>query len=171
MSFIVKATKQDVEWLADIAKQTFIESHGISAKKTDIDFYVNEKCSIAFFREELKDSANIYYLIYHQGKLAGYSKIVLDSSHSNIHMRNITKLERLYLLKDFYKLGLGLELFKFNVELSKRNNQAGIWLFVWKGNQRALRFYIKNGFKVVGIYDFTISPTHSNPNHQLFLSY
>lgn len=89
----------------------------------------------------------------------------------HIQIENVTKLERLYLLKEFYSLKLGLELFNFNLELSKQNNQAGMWLFVWKENQRAVSFYKKTGFKIIGNYDFKLTETHSNPNHQMLLMY
>jgi diamine N-acetyltransferase len=93
----------------------------------------------------------------------------LNSPHPNIEPQHITKLERLYLLKDFYKQQAGLALFNFNVAIAKANNQAGIWLFVWKENERAVNFYLKSGFEIIGSHDFKISATHSNPNHQMFL--
>ena len=171
MTSIAKATKDDFKLLAAIGTQTFIESHGHSAPKPDIDSYVNEKYSDAFCQKELNDVNNIYHLIYYEGKPAGYSKIIFNSPHPNIALQNITKLERLYLLKDFYQLQLGKQLFHFNLALSKKNNQEGMWLFVWKENQRAINFYIKKDFIIIGSYDFKISAAHSNPNHQMFLQY
>ncbi len=171
MISIVKATADHFKLLTDIGRQTFIESHGHSAKQADIDSYVAEKYTDAISQKELSDSNNIYHFIYYDNQLAGYSKIIFDSGHPNIPLQNITKLERLYLLKDFYKQKLGATLFDFNLELSKNNNQAGMWLFVWKENQRALQFYSRNGFEIIGSHDFPISPTHSNPNHQMLLTY
>jgi len=97
--------------------------------------------------------------------------LFFNSPHPNIALQNVTKLERLYLLKEFYGLKLGLQLFNFNVALSKQNNQAGMWLFVWKGNNRAVDFYKKANFEIVGGYDFKLTETHSNPNHQMFLRF
>ncbi|MEO6707056.1 MAG: hypothetical protein ABIN04_14540, partial [Ginsengibacter sp.] len=68
-----------------------------------------------------------------------------------------------------YDLKLGYNLFEFNRNLARTNNQKGIWLFVWKENERAIRFYKKNGFEVIGNFDFKISETHSNPNYQMLL--
>ena len=171
MISIVRATIDDFKLLADIGKETFIESHGECAERSDVDTYVNETYSYKLFHEELSNVNNIYHIIYHGVQPAGYSKIIMNSPHPNIQVQNVTKLERLYLLKDFYKLRSGLKLFNFNVELSKKNNQSGIWLFVWKENHRAVSFYIQNGFKIIGSYDFKITETHSNSNHQMFLKY
>lgn len=80
-------------------------------------------------------------------------------------------MSRLYLLKEFFGLNLGKELFNFNLNLSKENNQQGIWLAVWIENKRAINFYHKMGFQKVGSFDFEISKTHYNPNHILYLEF
>ena len=168
---IIRATKNDFKLLADIGKQTFIESHGESASKSDIDSYINEKYSFEEFQKELSDTENIYHIINYEDKAIGFSKIILNSATPNIENNNVTKLERIYILKEFYNLKMGLELMNFNIELSKSNNQVGMWLFVWIENVRAINFYMKNGFEIIGSHDFKISATHSNPNHQIFLKY
>jgi ribosomal protein S18 acetylase RimI-like enzyme len=171
MTSIVKATKDDSELLTNIGKQTFIESHGHSAAEADINIYISKTYTPDVFRDELCNPANIYHIIYYNQQPAGFSKIIFNSPHSNIKEENVTKLERIYLLKEFYSLKLGTELMKFNIELSKQNHQAGIWLFVWKENPRAVNYYTKAGFKIVGSYDFKLTESHSNPNHQMFLKY
>jgi len=75
------------------------------------------------------------------------------------------------LLQEHYGKNLGADLFNFNILLSKKNKQKGMWLAVWTENQRAINFYTKNGFTIVGSYDFKISENHSNPNHIMYLEY
>jgi len=171
MTSIVKAKEEDIQLLTDIGKTTFLESHGHSASKADIDLYVSEKYTPNVFKEEFSDPKNIYHIIYHDQQPAGFSKIIFNAPHSNIKTENITKLERIYLLKEFYSLKLGVELLKYNIELSKQNDQAGMWLFVWKENPRAVNFYKRSGFEIIGSYDFKLTETHSNPNHQMYLKY
>ena len=100
MIAIIKATEDDFKLLADIGRQTFLESHGESAGKEDIDAYVNDKYSYPAVKAELADANNIYHIIYFNNQPVGYSKIILNSPHPNIELQNITKLERLYLLKE-----------------------------------------------------------------------
>ena len=171
MSSIIKAAAKDSQLLALIAEKSFIESHGRSAGQEVIDSYVKEKFSRDAFKEELSSSQNIYHIIFHDDQPAGYSKIILNSAHPTIPIKKVTKLERIYLLKEFYGLQLGLELFEFNLNLSKQQDQEGMWLFVWKENQRALSFYKKNKFRIIGSHDFKLSETHANPNHLMFLEY
>lgn len=169
MSSIIRADNNDVELLAGIGRQTFIESHGHCASVADIQEYVNEKYSSHTFREELANSNNIYHKVFYNGQLAGYSKIMLNSSTANINSPAVTKLERLYLLKQFYGLQLASALLDYNIKLARQYDQQGMWLYVWKDNHRAIHFYLKNGFKIIGSHDFKISETHSNPNHQMLL--
>jgi ribosomal protein S18 acetylase RimI-like enzyme len=171
MGSIVKANRNDAALLSELGKQTFLESHGHSASPDNIKAYVSEKFNTAFVSSELSNSANLFYIIYHQNKPAGYSKIILDEGHPNISLPHVTKLERLYLLETFYDSKLGAELFRHNVAVSKEHGQAGMWLFVWKENLRAIRFYTKAGFEVIGDFYFKLTEEHSNPNHQMLLKY
>ena len=79
------------------------------------------------------------------------------------------KLDRLYLLPEFFDKKLGIELLKHNIELAKKNQQKGIWLFTWIGNARAVNFYNKVGFKIIGSHQFKVSENHSNENYQMYL--
>jgi ribosomal protein S18 acetylase RimI-like enzyme len=171
MTSIVSASQKDFQLLSELAKLTFLESHGNSADLEDINTYMTEKYSPDVFKEELSDTKNIYLIIYNDNRPAGYSKIVFDTPYTNSPAKNIAKLERLYLLKEFYDLKLGRELLQFNIDLSKKNNQVGIWLYTWKENERAVSFYKKAGFLIIGSHDFKISERHSNPNYQMFLRF
>jgi ribosomal protein S18 acetylase RimI-like enzyme len=171
MTSIVRANEKDSQLLSEIAKITFIESHGNSAELEDINNYVAENYSDDIFKKELQDLRNIYHILYHKDQVVGYSKIIPNSPYSDSEVKEIAKLERLYLLKEFYNLNLGSELLEFNVNLAREYKQLGIWLFVWKENHRAINFYKKNGFIIIGSFDFKISESHSNPNHQMFLSF
>jgi ribosomal protein S18 acetylase RimI-like enzyme len=171
MISIVEAKQTDFNLISELGRKTFIESHGSSATQEDIDYYIKDKYNPKVVQEELMDLNNIYHLLYYNNQLAGYSKIIINAPHPNIKVENVAKLERLYLLKEFYDLKLGHELFKFNVDFSKEKKQNGMWLFVWTENHRAIKFYLKIGFIMIGEHNFKISETHSNPNHQMLLVY
>ena len=80
-------------------------------------------------------------------------------------------MERLYLLEEFYGMGLGHQLFDYNLKLAKQENQKGIWLYVWIKNYRALDFYKKAGFKKIADYYFPISETETRINDVLYLEF
>lgn len=171
MISICKAVLQDATILSELATITFCESHGKSAPQQDIHNYVSEKYSVSSMQAELANEAHIYHLVYYNQIPVGFSKIILNCSHPNLTEQQLTKLERLYILEAYYDKKLGLTLFNFNLNFSKRHHQVGMWLYVWKENKRALHFYFKNNFEIMGSYDFKISDSHANPNYHLLLRY
>ena len=171
MTSIKKATFNDVNLLASLSVEAFLPAHGHSSPEKDINIYLEANFSVQNFKKEIANPTFEYYLIYHHNKIAGFSKIIFNTPSAHIVGDTITKMERLYLLEEFYGLHLGTELFNFNIKISKENKQVGIWLAVWIENKRGIKFYSKMGFKIVGKYDFKISETHSNPNHILYLEF
>lgn len=168
-SSIIKATAKDAALLAILATNTFLESHGHAAPPQDIKSYITEKYNETVLTAELNDPENIYHIIYYHGKPAGFSKIIFNQPYKNSAVQNIAKLERIYILQEFYNLKLGKALLQFNIDLAKQQQQKGMWLYVWKENTRAFNFYTRAGFIIIGSYDFKVSITHSNPNHQLLM--
>ncbi len=171
MAKIVKVEIEDCELLAKIGKHSFLETHGKSASKGDIDAFLTQNYSRKAFVKELANPDNTYQIIFSKNQAVGFSNIVLNMPNTYIDQQNVTKLDRLYLLKEFQGKNLGNKLLNFNIELSKKNNQKGMWLAVWVENHRAINFYTKKGFTIVGSYDFKISRTHSNPNHIMYLQF
>lgn len=171
MISIIRANAKDADLLSGLAVQTFIESHGNSADPEDIAAYVAEKYTPALLKAELEDPGNIYHILYYHNLPVGFSKIILNTVLGDRIEADIAKLERIYLLKGYYGTNLGPALMDFLLHLMKKEKQSGVCLYVWKENRRAIRFYEKRGFIITGSYDFPISATHTNPNHQMFLSF
>lgn len=168
---IIKATIEDVDLITTIGKQSFLETHGHAAPAKDIDDFTQKTYNSKSIAKEFEDRNVKYHIIYFNDKAAGYSKIELSTPIESISDLSVTKLDRFYLLKEYYGKGLGSKLLDASTQLSKENEQNGMWLYVWVENQRALHFYKKAGFNIVGEYDFKVSETHSNPNHIMYLEY
>lgn len=168
---IRRATENDRKIIADIGRVAVYESHRNSCSKADNDYFLATHYNEDAIRDELNDPAHIYHVILSEGQPAGFSKIILNAGHPNIPHKNVTKLDRIYLLSSFYDMNLGFKLLHHNIALSKENNQCGMWLFTWTENTRAVKFYKRNGFTVIGDHKFKVSETHYNPHHHMFLDY
>ncbi len=169
MVLIKRATIDDFRAIADIGNISVKEAHKGSCPAEDLDEYMKDHYNDLAIQKELEDLNNIYQILLYNEKPAGFSKILLNAEHENIKEKNVAKLDRIYLLNEYFDLKLGIELLKANIELAKQNKQAGIWLVTWVGNSRAINFYTKAGFEVIGSYHFQVTPTTSNLNHQMFL--
>jgi diamine N-acetyltransferase len=169
MISIDKATAADYKIIVAIGKPSVEEAHRGSCSTEELNEYIEKHYNNEAIRTELSDEKNRYHIIKVDGEPAGFSKIIFNSAHADIEQTNVTKLDRIYLLSKFFNLRLGFELLKFNIGLVKINNQSGIWLYTWTGNNRAINFYQKNGFTIIGSHHFQVTETRYNLNHHMFL--
>lgn len=168
---IRKATIQDIPVLERVIIDSFLVPHGHAAPEDYINDYISRNFNSIKIEEEILDTNNQFFVLEYEKQIVGFSKVLFNYENENITPKNVTKMERIYLLKEFYGLGLGKKLFKFNVEFAKKNNQKGMWLHVWIENTRAIQFYQKMGMTSVGYYDFPVSKDHTNPNHVMYIEF
>ena len=166
-----RLTVDDAALLSEIGGITLIQSHGHSATAEVMQAYREKAFSVEACRAELAEEHNVFHAVYYNNEPAGYSKIILAEPHPAVPLQPVTKLERLYLLQNFYDLKLGHRLLTQAIELSKVASDKGMWLDVWKKNARAIRFYERQGFSAVGESAFVLTETHSNPIWVMALAY
>lgn len=166
---IRKCEARDTELITNLAVQTFKESHGHSAPKEDIENYLSKAFTQSSISQELSDAKNVFHLLYLGDIPIGYSKLKLDTAIVKEGHTALGKLERIYVLSEFHGLGFGKKLMDHAINLAKEKDQKGMWLYTWTENQQAIDFYLRYGFEIIGKYDFRISATHVNPNHQMLL--
>lgn len=171
MVLMERLTPDDAALLARMGGKSLIESHGHSAPGETMQAYAERSFNEEACRAGLGDEKNIFFAVFYNGQPAGYSKIILDTPHLAVALQPVTKLERLYLLKEFYGLELGHRLLQQAIALSKKSGDKGVWLEVWKGNDRAIRFYEKQGFRTVGETGFVLTETHTNPAWVMVMEY
>jgi GNAT superfamily N-acetyltransferase len=168
---IIEAGLNDAKLLTELARSTFIEAHSEAAPAADLEAYMDKSLSLSSLTRELEDDANVFHLVYYDRRPAGYSKIIPDTPHPKIDSLKICKLERLYIQQEFYDKRVGFDLLEFNIDLSKKLHQVGMWLGVWVGNVRAIRFYQRAGFESIGETYFKVSDTHENLNYWMYRKY
>ena len=171
MIHIQKATLSDISAIAQVGETTFLETYLPNTPKDAVESFVKEAFALDTLTVEF-DNPNIhYFMIFLNETLAGYSKIELNVPNEYVETTQLTKLDRFYVLKEFHGKKLGAALFNYTIKFSKEQQQEGVWLYVLIKNERALHFYTKNNFQIIGEYDFKISETRYNPNYVMCLSY
>ncbi|MBB1284530.1 GNAT family N-acetyltransferase [Flavisolibacter sp. BT320] len=153
----------DADLLAKVGSTSLLESHGHSAPAEIMQQYVESNFSLAACEAELTDDTNIFTAVVYNNVPVGYSKLILRTPHPAVNLQPVTKLERLYLLKEYYDHKLGHQLLREAISLSRESGERGMWLDVWKENHRAIRFYQKQGFETVGESSFVLTETRTNP--------
>jgi ribosomal protein S18 acetylase RimI-like enzyme len=156
---IRKATIDDAERLALLGSETFWDAYRSRSKldTTNIRAYMSTAFTVSQLTAELKDSNTSFLLAEHQRKQAGYSKLIVNSSQESVVFSKPLEISRIYLAKSFWSKGLGKELLNACFDFATSNGCDGVWLAVWRHNQRAIDFYLRNGFEIVGETQFNLS--------------
>ena len=90
------------------------------------------------------------------GTLSGYIKINEAPAQTDIHDAEALELERIYVSKEVQKNGFGSYLMEQTIAIAKQRKKKYIWLGVWAQNRKAISFYQKHGFSIIGTYEFVI---------------
>ncbi|CAL2093037.1 GNAT family N-acetyltransferase [Tenacibaculum sp. 190524A05c] len=151
------AEKKDAEYIALLARITFTETFGhLFRDRQDLLNYFDSTFSVEKIEKSISKSNNIYWISFIDRLPVGYAKLKLNSKSEFIESENICQLQKIYVLKDFLSMKIGLELQNLLLEKAKELEFEKIWLSALNSNERALNFYKKNGFEKIGNHDFQI---------------
>lgn len=165
---IRQATPDDAKLLTDLSYTTFWDAFAHHPKNApdDLAHYMRQAFTIEQITEELADLKTIFLIAELEGKPAGYSKLIVESTEEGITAKNPIELSRLYSHQEYLGKGVGQNLMDACFDLAKSNDHDVMWLGVWEYNPRAQRFYEKNGFREVGKHTFQLG---SDPQTDLLM--
>lgn len=149
----------DARLLSEAAARMFRDAFGEDTAPDDMDAYVAEAFSVEQISAELGDDTNVFLLATREGGPVGYAKLRAGSPDPSVSGEKPVELHRLYVDQATIGAGVGSILMKRCFEWSKGEGYRTIWLGVWEHNHRAIRFYERWGFKVVGSHPFVIGET------------
>ena len=165
---IRQAVPEDAELLTDLAYTTFWDAFHDHPKNAphDLEAYMQEAFSVEHIRSELEDAESVFLVAEMDGELAGYAKLIFESTEPDIIAEWPVELSRLYSHQKFLGRGVGQALMDACFARAKETGRDVIWLGVWEYNPRAQRFYEKNGFRQVGKHTFLLG---SDPQTDLLM--
>lgn len=151
------ATIDDVPELSFLGKKTFDQSFGhLFRDRSDLLNYLETTFSIEKLKSSISKGYNVFWIVFYENTAVGYAKIQLDSPSRFIESDRVCKLQKIYILKDYLSLGIGGELQQVIFDKVIENNYKHIWLSVLKSNEKAVVFYMRNNYKIVGEHPFSI---------------
>ena len=165
---IYKATIEDIEMVAELARVTFWDAFHDHPKNAphDTDAYMAAAFSIERITGQLSDPGNIFLIAEIDNEPAGYARLVRDSTEHGITAEKPIELNRLYSHQKFLGKGVGAALLEKCFEIGRENGHDVLWLGVWEYNPRAQAFYTKYGFQFVGQHVFQFG---SDPQTDLLM--
>ena len=153
---IRKINIDDLEALRNLSIQTFMETFEEVNTEEDMQKYLDENLSIEKLKTELEYVNSEFYFVENNGEILGYLKLNFKDAQTEKLEENHFEIERIYVLKAFLGQKIGQILFDNAIEIGREKNLEYVWLGVWEENHRAIRFYGKNGFEIIGKHDFVL---------------
>lgn len=117
--------------------------------------YLKEAFADHQVQQELKHPFSSFYFLFADSQLAGYFKLNTKDAQTEFIDQGM-ELERIYLLPDFQRRGLGQEIMDFVHQLATEAAVATLWLGVWEENKAAIKFYERNGFVTFSKHAFML---------------
>jgi ribosomal protein S18 acetylase RimI-like enzyme len=157
-----KAKLPDLDTLVDLGKRSFYEAfHEVTAPE-DMKAYLASTFNRSKIKNQLSDDRSQIYIAEVASDTAGYVYTQPAATPDCVKDKDAIKLERIYLLNQYYGFGVGDALMQTCIEQSRSRGYKTIWLSSWELNDRANAFYKKWGFKVVGSQKFTVGSDVQN---------
>ena len=151
------ATKKDATVIALLGRVTFTETFGhFFRDHQDLLNYYDSTFSVEKIESSIANEYNVFWISFVNRLPVGYAKLKLNSKSEFIETENVCQLQKIYVLKDFLSLKIGLALQQHLLKKAKELKFHRIWLSVLNSNERAINFYQKNGFKNLGTHNFQI---------------
>ncbi len=157
-------SEADLAELASVARQTFPLACPPGSAPPDIVAFIDEHLSEDSFRRYLADATRVVLTARDEERILGYvmligAEIGDDDVRRAVTPRPAVELSKMYVLPDRHGAGISAALMHAALHRARDRGAACVWLGVNRENQRAQRFYGKNGFTVVGTKSFRLGTT------------
>jgi ribosomal protein S18 acetylase RimI-like enzyme len=143
---IRKLSIGDIDALQKISRQTFSEAFSDLNTEENMTTYLRDGFSTEKLSAEINNASSQFYFAEIDSVPIGYLKINVGSSQTELKDDKALEIERIYVIAEFQGKKIGQLLYDYAVKIAMKGEYEYIWLGVWEENQKAIKFYKKNGF-------------------------
>lgn len=144
----------DLPILCEFSCRTYYDTFWHMNTPSNMKAYLEQAFNAVKLRDELSNNNSLFYFLYADEELSGYLKLNDYKAQTDINDPQSLEIERIYVTKEFQGKGLGGILLNKAFDVASLQNKKYIWLGVWEKNSKAILFYEKNGFYVIGKHSF-----------------
>jgi ribosomal protein S18 acetylase RimI-like enzyme len=155
---IRSAEPSDAEVVALLARITFAETFGylFEEHRHDLRAYLDRTFAVDKIRLSLAQSRNRYWLARVAGLPVGFAKLKYPSPIPLAQTGKVAQLQKIYVLREFVGQRVGKLLIETVLRHAASSQIDTVWLDVLKENSRAIGFYERRGFSLLGEDTYTI---------------
>lgn len=151
-----RAAEADASLLAELGARIFYDTFVHDTPPDDMDAYLKTTYGPDIQRAELNDPQLTFFIAETDGASSGYALLRAGRAPESIGGARPVELARLYISHEWHGRGVGAALMRACFDEARRKGFQTMWLGVWEHNARALAFYRKWDFQVVGSHIFTV---------------
>jgi ribosomal protein S18 acetylase RimI-like enzyme len=161
VTFVIRrATPADAARLAELAARTFSETYAAYNDPADMAAHIATRYGEAKQSEELADSTSAYIVAELGDRLIGYAYLVADQAPGGVVLDAPVELVRFYVSSEWHGRGVARPLMAACLAEAQRQGGRTLCLGVWEQNPRAIAFYRKAGFAIIGTTAFHLGSQH-----------
>jgi ribosomal protein S18 acetylase RimI-like enzyme len=133
--------------LQKLSKDTFTEAFAKDNTEKNLHDYLTAAFGVESLITQINNPNSEFYFIEADDEIAGYFKINIGESQTEIKGVDGLELERIYIYQKHQSKGLGSIVLNDVKIKAIQKDKKYIWLGVWEHNIKAIRFYQKLGFE------------------------
>ena|SRR5215204_3515109 len=158
MSFIIrKALPADAPVITQVGRQSFYDAFVDLFQSTqELDNYLDHTYNPVRIENSIRKPNNLYFLAFANELPVGFAKMRIHSNRPFIASQRQSELQKFYVLQQYHGTGAAQALINAVIKNAEKEKAEQLWLDVHVGNEKAKRFYEKNGFTKAGDHNFII---------------
>jgi ribosomal protein S18 acetylase RimI-like enzyme len=143
-------------------RETFVEGFRVPYSAADVATYFSAALTAEKVRATMATPDVRWWIAEDEGRAVGFAMAGPCGLPHPEAASHHGELKRLYLLRSHQGTSLGRALFDESVAWLTTTFGEPLWIGVWSGNEKAQRFYARNGFTRVGDYHFPVGETRDH---------
>lgn len=150
------ASEGDAAALAQLAEQTFRDTFAESNSAENMQRHCEASYGEQLQLAEIRSPEMETWLVEDGSRLVAYAQLRRGTAPAVVSARHPIEIQRFYVLADAHGRGVARALMEQVFARAVQLSADVVWLGVWERNPRAIAFYRKWEFEVVGEHVFKL---------------
>ena len=146
----------DLEQLIELSKSTFKEAFEKDNNPLDFQNYIEKAFARKTLEREMTNKDTQFFFVYDKKNVVAYFKLNIGNAQTDVKLNESMELERIYVLPQYQGAGLGEHILSKVKKMALLQHKTMLWLGVWEKNERAIRFYQRQGFEKFATHPYFI---------------